>query len=614
MTRSTRRFVLLPAAAVATAAFVVSCTDTTTPVAPPPASAPGLRAAVVDAYDGGQIHGAIFTTTPNGGTVNANVQYTDKRQVYLDGGPKGNAPITAAGLPDGLYVFQITDPPGKVLLSDDPAKCRVVQVAGGIVTHLVAPSDLPAQYGSLTNYYGNGNPGTACSIADAPTPPTAATAADFGASGHHDTNVDVDHGAQGAIVVQMMPFLDTPNPGGVYKAWMTPLQTYVAKGGQLNAQTASSKVQGKVVGYARDPGFAPPLNKVKTDNFKVTQNPPFVTIDKFVDANRDGLLAGDAAFAGAGGWPVTVTEPVDGGTVTNEYFTPTGNIGVPQNTTVMVCERILSTWNFSYVYVNGVKVSPLGSPTTDGDGNPIVCVNVTSGTGSTIAVAFGNSQLPSISITKTPASQTLSAGAPFSWVVTLSNAGPGVALAATIDDPLPVVTGVSYALGSSSPSGASCALNTGVSPNVLHCGPLDLAAGQSITATINATTTPNQGCVVGGFLNTATGKSTGVSDVQASARVTLNCPSLQILKSPATQTVVSGDPINWTVTVSNTGLGIAYGVHITDNLPAVQGGSYSTSTSGCSISNLVLSCNAGNIAAGGSFAAAIRLQTSSGEF
>ena len=67
--------------------------------------------------------GAIFTTLPDGTAVNFNI-YANKNDVYLDGGPGPGAPQTAAGLDDGIYVFQVTDPSGKSLLSSDAAKCR----------------------------------------------------------------------------------------------------------------------------------------------------------------------------------------------------------------------------------------------------------------------------------------------------------------------------------------------------------------------------------------------------------------------------------------------------------------------------------------------------------
>jgi hypothetical protein len=55
--------------------------------------------------------GAIFTTLPDGSEVNFNI-YEAKEDVYLDGGPGIGAPQTAAGLDDGIYVFQVTDPSG----------------------------------------------------------------------------------------------------------------------------------------------------------------------------------------------------------------------------------------------------------------------------------------------------------------------------------------------------------------------------------------------------------------------------------------------------------------------------------------------------------------------
>src|SRR5436190_9971905 len=106
--------------------------------------------------------GAIFTTVADGTEVNYNI-YQAKEDVYLDGGPGPGAPQHAAGLDDGVYVFQVTDPSGKTLLSTDPAECRQFTISGGIITS-TAPSSCP-----------------------------------------HTTGVDVDHGA---ITVQLMPFDD----------------------------------------------------------------------------------------------------------------------------------------------------------------------------------------------------------------------------------------------------------------------------------------------------------------------------------------------------------------------------------------------------------------------
>src|SRR5262249_14184625 len=85
-----------------------------------------------------QLKGAIFTTDSAGNEVNGNI-YPSKSAVYLDGGPGNQAPQSAASLPDGTYVFQVTDPSGKTLLSTDIGECRQFIISAGIISS-VAPS------------------------------------------------------------------------------------------------------------------------------------------------------------------------------------------------------------------------------------------------------------------------------------------------------------------------------------------------------------------------------------------------------------------------------------------------------------------------------------------
>jgi hypothetical protein len=301
--------------------------------------------------------GAIFTTTPDGGIVNENVRYNAKIEVYLDGGPGPNAPQTAAGLDDGWYVFQVTDPSGWVLLSMDPAKCRVLEVQDGIITRLVEPSELGLSDG-YTDQKGNNIPH--CHIQDSPDGVA-------GPSGRHDTNTDVDHGANGAIVVQLMPFLDTPNPGGVYKAWVTYFDTYEARGGDLTDVPGDKnneivKKKGVFQGYENDPGFGPPRSDQKTDNFKVKEVPPYIKVFKYVDTNGNGMYdAGEPAYDG---WKITLTETLyDGTQITNVCYTPCERAVAP-NSTVTVEEEIKTGWMFTYVYVDGVKPAAQG-PSVD---------------------------------------------------------------------------------------------------------------------------------------------------------------------------------------------------------------------------------------------------------
>ena len=75
------------------------------------------------------ISGAIFTSDTDG-NVNVN-QYENKADVYLNGGPT-NDNCDAAAIPDGTYVFQVTNPSGSVLLSSDTIEHRQFTVVGGV--------------------------------------------------------------------------------------------------------------------------------------------------------------------------------------------------------------------------------------------------------------------------------------------------------------------------------------------------------------------------------------------------------------------------------------------------------------------------------------------------
>jgi hypothetical protein len=120
-----------------------------------------------------QLPGAIYTTTENGGPVNKNI-YDNMSDVYLNGGPDKHGQ-----LPEGDYYFQVTDPSGKTLLSTDDISERKIHIS----------SD-----GFIDQYLGS-----------------------------HATGTD---SSTGAVTVQLMPYLNTPNSGGEYKVWLTPVADY----------------------------------------------------------------------------------------------------------------------------------------------------------------------------------------------------------------------------------------------------------------------------------------------------------------------------------------------------------------------------------------------------
>jgi hypothetical protein len=207
--------------------------------------------------------GAIFTTLSDGSEVNFNI-YPSKEAVYLDGGPGPGAPQTAAGLDDGTYVFQVTDPSGHTLLSQDLPRCRRFTVANGVITGVV--------------------PAGGC---------------------EHATGTDVDHNA---VTVQLMPYADTPNPGGEYKVWVT-----------LEVDFACSlDVQDCGVSGPNKHGFIP--RHTKTDNFKV--NGDILEIDTrfFPDNNGNGVKDGDEDFID--GLGITWTDTLGASNVKWSYYDP----------------------------------------------------------------------------------------------------------------------------------------------------------------------------------------------------------------------------------------------------------------------------------------------------
>jgi hypothetical protein len=175
--------------------------------------------------------GAIWTTTATGEEVNFNI-YDSKEDVYLNGGPGHGSGSNSNGLPDGTYVFMVTDPSGATLLSTDAAECRQVSVVDGV-------------------------------FAGAVDPPTC---------GHENGSADV------GTPVQLMPYNDTPNNGGEYKVWLTPLGAYQCR----QDMSIVACTEGQTFGFVHADS--------KTDNFKVGDEVPDEIDTRFHDTYFGGGL------------------------------------------------------------------------------------------------------------------------------------------------------------------------------------------------------------------------------------------------------------------------------------------------------------------------------------
>jgi hypothetical protein len=206
------------------------------------------------------INGAIQTTTSTDTVVNGNI-YSSKGDVYLTGGPQNQK---SSGLvpSDDTYYFQVTDPSGSILLSKDDISCREVTVAGGKITGV--PAITPASCTTGLHNLGTTN----------------------GANGETPVQLCNPNSAQCPT-----DFADTPNPGGEYKVWVTPIEDYVGPTGSCPTGTNHF-------------GFCD--SNTKTDNFKVKQpGVAFVVVCKFNDLNGNGVQDSGEPFIPD--WPITAT-------------------------------------------------------------------------------------------------------------------------------------------------------------------------------------------------------------------------------------------------------------------------------------------------------------------
>jgi hypothetical protein len=279
--------------------------------------------------------GAIFTTNSTGAVVNGNI-YDLREDVYLNGGPQN---LNSAGLPDGYYFFQVTDPSGSVLLSSDDAVCRQLRVAGGVVAGAGYDSFVS---GCLHLPNGAFNP------------------------------------ANGSTPVRLSPFDFTPNAGGEYKVW-------------LIAQTSSTTIDPT---DSKRLEFSP--SDSKTDNFKVRAtagcpNPndcgqtlsPLISGVKFYDANTNGSQ--DAGEPGIPNWQIVLFGAASNSTTTAQV--PAGSYSFVSLAagTYGVCEVLPSNTTPTWVPTTPTSITNLTVP-PDRTGNNFG--NVCLGTGGGLTLGF----------------------------------------------------------------------------------------------------------------------------------------------------------------------------------------------------------------------------------
>lgn len=212
-----------------------------------------------------------------------------------------------------------------------------------------------------------------------------------------------------------------------------------------------------------------------------------------------------------------------------------------------------------------------------------------------------------LGITKTDGQTTAVPGQPLTYTIVVSNAGPDAVGGASVTDVVPAaLQGTTWTCVAS--PGSSCApagsgnindtvnLLTGGTATYTLTGNVDpVATGMlSNTATVTAPATPADP-------NPANNSATDIDTLTPEA-------DLSITKTDSADPVSPGDPLTYSLTITNAGPSNATSVTVTDTLPA--GVTFVSSSPGaptCTFGGGTLTCALGSLAAGGTTAVAINV-------
>ncbi len=285
---------------------------------------------------------------------------------------------------------------------------------------------------------------------------------------------------------------------------------------------------------------------------------------KFNDLNSNGTQ--DAGEPDLAGWTMTLYK----GPGCSQQITLTGNPGTTNaNGNV--------TWTVTGGDADNNGDFSVGETLQAGWTNTTDLCQTTQGQ----QVNFGNHQeQPTLTITKAASSSQVTAGAAFSYTITVKNTGNAQATGVVVTDDLAdsltgVTAGFDIDPGSAGGTG-SCTVGAG---NTISCAVGTLAANNGsangpdeVVVTINATA-PN---TCGQLSNTATvdsdqtspqtsGDATIVTVTGCAPTLTITKQALNANGGPIT-TIPLGGSFNYVITVTNTGNASASPVIVTDNL------------------------------------------------
>ena len=198
-----------------------------------------------------------------------------------------------------------------------------------------------------------------------------------------------------------------------------------------------------------------------------------------------------------------------------------------------------------------------------------------------------------LAVSKSDSVDPAFAGVPFTYTVTVDNAGPNAATSVVLTDTLPV--GVAFS--SATPDQGSCVEAASVVTCTLGTigpgGSVDVAIVVIAGVSVENTTVTNTATVTSAVADPVSGDNATSEDTDIIPSADLN-----ITKSDDADPALVGDVLTYTVTVLNQGVSAATNVVVTDVLPS--GVAFVSATPGqgsCSESSGTITCPLGAMAA-----------------
>ncbi|MCW3467174.1 DUF7927 domain-containing protein [Chitinophaga nivalis] len=369
-----------------------------------------------------------------------------------------------------------------------------------------------------------------------------------------------------------------------------------------------------------------------TGNVSLTGNIPAgsgnkitITVTGRVDASYSGQLVNTVTAGVPGGTPATANATtnitVDAGINISKsgpaaisagqqitYTVLVSNSGPSNATNVAITDNVpAQIQNVTWTAVpsgTGTSVSA-----TTGTGSVNVTGNIPAGGGNTITITIHGTVDPAFTgtvnniatavppgeppvvtppttteVTKDPAIRiaksgpdNISAGAPVTYTIDVTNSGPSNATGVVIADNVPA--GLQNVTWTAATNGTGTTVSAASGTGSINItGDIPAGNGNSIRLTIQGTVDP---AFTGTLVNTATAAAPGKTPATSTKNTTVtNDPNVRITKN-APAAIAAGQPITYTIVVENDGPSNATGVAIADNIPAgIQNVTWVANTTG----------------------------------